>query len=169
VNNLILAIEKARRIKLDRFISALSIPHIGSETAKELASYFKTADKFSRVSAEDLESLNGVGPVVTKAILDWFSDRDNLRTFNALKSELIIEKWDKEETRGKFSGLKFVLTGTLETMDRAKAKEKIEEFGGKVLNSVSNSTDYVVAGKSPGNKINEAKKMNISIKFRYFV
>jgi len=163
VENLWRSIAKARRVTLDRLIAALSIPQVGAETARDLAKAFKTAENFSLAHRGDLEKLPGVGPVVAQAVLDWFADKENQRLFRNLLSEVRIEKWSEALEAGKLSGLKFVLTGTLKSMERKEAKEKIASLGGKVTGSVSKKTDYLVAGDSPGEKLQEARELKIKV------
>lgn len=163
IDNLLEAIEKARQVSLARFIASLSIPQVGEETARDLARYFKTAGKFKGANMEELQALDGVGPVVARSIVSWFADRENKRLFERLLKQVRIEK----ETSGKISGpLKdksFVLTGMLENMSREDAKEKIRSLGGEVHESVSKNTNYIVAGTRPGEKLEKANELSLKI------
>ncbi len=164
IDNLLEAIEKARTVTLARFIAGLSIPQVGEETARDLAKYFKTAEKFSKTNMEELEKLEGVGPIVSKSIVDWFADKENKKLFERLLKQVRIQAvqsraLDTVPLKGKF----FVLTGTLEKMSREDAKEKIRALGGEVRESVSKNTDYVVAGSDPGEKFNKAQELGVRV------
>ena len=174
IDNLLRAIEKARSVTLARFVASLSIPQVGEETARDLAEYFKTAEKFARASVGELEKLNGVGPIVARSIIDWFDPpaggKENKKLFARLLKQVHIQPSGQSSssqsralTMLPFSGLSFVLTGTLEKMSRADAKEKIRALGGEVHESVSKNTDYVVAGANPGEKFEKANELGIKI------
>ncbi len=164
VNNLLEAIEKAREVELARFLVGLSIEQVGEETAIDLADYFGTLEKIQKASLEDLEAIDGVGDVVAKSIYDWFRDKNNQHLLERLLKQVKIKKPGNPVSKsGKFSGKKFVLTGTMETMSRDEAKEKIRALGGEVSSSVSKNTDYVVAGETPGSKYDKALSLGIKI------
>lgn len=170
VDNLLEAIQKAKEVSLDRFIISLSIPQVGEETAILLAKEFGTIEKLSAtggsaLGGKDLEKIDGVGPIVAKCIVDWFRDNENIKTLNKLlkqiqitnkKSQLIVES-------NRLLNKTFVLTGTLETMSRDEAKEKIRALGGKVSGSVSRDTDYVVAGEEAGSKLEKAEELGVPV------
>ncbi|MFZ2763834.1 MAG: NAD-dependent DNA ligase LigA, partial [Minisyncoccia bacterium] len=111
--NLLQSIEKARTVTLARFIASLSIPQVGEETARDLAEYFKTADKFAKVSLEELQALDGVGPIVARAVVDWFGEKENKKLFEKLLKQVNIAKEVGEKQTGHLAGKSFVLTGTL--------------------------------------------------------
>jgi len=160
--NLVEAIQSKRKIPLPRFIYALGIRNVGEETAQDLAEYFGSIEKLKKASLEELQKIMDVGPVVAESIYDFFQEKRNLEFLEKLKKvgvEVVVEK------RAKYQPLKgktFVLTGTLETMTRKEAKEKIRLLGGEISESVSKKTDYVVVGKEPGpTKLEKAKKLGI--------
>ncbi len=163
IDNLLKAIEKARQVSLARFISSLSIPQVGEETARDLARYFKTAEKFKGTSIEELQALDGVGPIVARSIVDWFADKENKKLFERLFKQVRIEKETGEKLSGSLKDKSFVLTGTLEHMSREDAKEKIRSLGGEVHESVSRNTSYVVAGARPGDKLEKANELGVKI------
>lgn len=165
INNLLMAIEKARTVTLARFIASLSIPQVGEETARDLALYFKSAEKFAQANTEELERLDGVGPIVARSIVEWFSDKENKKLFNhLLKQVRILPGQHSVLTKNSpFAGKSFVLTGTLTKMSREDAKEKIRELGGKVHESVSKNTSHVVVGRDPGEKFSKAQKLGVKI------
>lgn len=162
IDKLLEAIEKARNVTLGRFIASLSINNVGEETARDLAQHFKTAEKFRDAREEDLEKLNGVGPIVAKSVVSWFKDGENKKLFEHLLKEVHIAK-EKSEPKGKLTGKTFVLTGALPTLSRDEAGEKIRQAGGKVSSSVSKNTDYVLAGESAGEKYDKAVELGVKI------
>lgn len=163
VKNLLNAINDRRRIDFYRFIISLSIPQVGEETAFDLAKNFKTLERLKKAKIEDLESINGVGPVVGKSVFDWFAEPVNRKIVDHLIEEVEVVDF-KEESFGKIlSGKSFVLTGTLNTLGRDEAKQKIKKLGGEVSESVSLKTSYLVCGENPGSKFDKAKKMGVTI------
>ncbi|MEK7461473.1 MAG: NAD-dependent DNA ligase LigA [Patescibacteria group bacterium] len=165
INNLLAAIEKARVVTLARFIASLSIPQVGEETARDLALHFQTAEKFAQADREQLEKLEGVGPIVARSIIDWFTDRENKKLFERLLKHVRIAPVEHRASHGNLllAGKNFVLTGTIGNMSREEVKEKIRKLGGEVRESVSKNTDYVVAGVEPGEKLSKAQKLGIKI------
>jgi DNA ligase (NAD+) len=158
--NLINAINKARQINLDRFIYALGIRNVGEQTAIDLANHFGSLEKIKRASLEELEGVADIGPVVAKSIYDWFGNDKNANFIQKLlKNDIKIKKVSVQDR--KLSAKVFVLTGTLESMTRDEAKEKIRSLGGNVSSSVSRATDYVVVGDDPGSKYDRAKKLGV--------
>ena len=171
--NLVTEIGEKKKITLPRFIFSLGILHVGEETANLLAqtiSNFKSqisnpidsVKTFENLSLERLQQIRDIGPKVAQSIYDWFRDKRN---------EKFLEKLDKvgvqilashiSHLASKLKGLSFVLTGTLESMSREEAKEKIRALGGDVSESVSKKTSYVVFGKEPGSKLEKAKKLGV--------
>lgn len=163
INNLLASIEKARNITLARFIASLSIPQVGEETARDLALNFKTPEIFQAATLEKLESLNGVGPIVARAIVDWFSDEENKKLYKELLQEVNIQKEEGVVESGALSGLTFVLTGTLENLGREDAKELIRKAGGSIASSVSKNTSYVLAGSEAGEKLKKAEELGVKV------
>ncbi|MEK9171878.1 MAG: NAD-dependent DNA ligase LigA [Patescibacteria group bacterium] len=165
IDNLLGAIEKARTVTLERFIASLSIPQIGEETARDLAQHFKTAEKFARTGREELERLEGVGPIVARSITDWFTSQENRKLFTRLLKQVRIQPVVKSQAFDNLplAGKSFVLTGTLEKMSREDAKERIRALGGEVRESVSKNTDYVVFGRDPGEKFSKAQELGIQV------
>ncbi len=161
--NIIKEINEKKNISLDKFILALGIIHVGEETARDLAYNFGSLEKIQNASLEDLNNIENIGEAVSKSIYEFFKNKNNLHFIEKLlKNGVKIKKVEKREL-GKFSGLTFVLTGTLPTMSREIAKEKILNLGGKVSGSVSKKTDFVLAGEEAGSKLKEAEKLGIKI------
>lgn len=163
-DNLIKAIKNKKNINLERFIIALGIRHVGEETATDLASNFGSLENLKKASLEDLNNIYEIGDVVAKSVYDYFNDKDNLFFLNKLKT-LGVEVENKKIIK-KHSILKdktFVITGTLDSMSRNQAKDKIRNLGGKTTSSISKKTNYLVAGQNSGSKLNKAKKLGVKI------
>ena len=165
IENLLEAIEKAKDVTLARFIASLSIPQVGEETAIDLANHFKTAEDFSKATFAEIDELEGVGPIIAKSIVDWFKDGDNKKVFKNLLKQVRIKPVEnnKSKVNLKFSGKSFVLTGTLETMSREEAKDRIRSLGGEMRESVSKNTDFVVAGDKAGEKLDKANELGVKV------
>ncbi len=163
-DNLVKSIEKAKSITLRRLLVSLSIPQVGEETADDLAVRFKTIDDLKKARFEDLERISGVGPIVGKAVADWFSDRNNNKLLDKLLKFVKIEEVKISENKNlPLSGKTFVLTGTLKNMEREEAKEKIRSLGGEISESVSKKTSFVVAGENPGSKLGKAESLGVPV------
>lgn len=164
--NIIQEINNKKKISLPRFLWALGILHVGEETARDLAIHFGTLDKLIssiKENKDEVDSIENIGPAVMKSLHDFFVDKNNLNFIKKLQENgVLIEKAEKRK-KGKFSGLFFVLTGTLSGMSREIAKEKILALGGKVVGSVSKNTSYVVAGIDSGSKLKTAEKLGVKV------
>ena len=163
VDNLLESIKKSSRVKLSRFLVGLSIPQVGEETAIDLAENFGTLLKLRTASFESLETLNGVGPIVARSVVDFFASKDNKKMVDNLLNEVTIEKITEKKGVGKLSGKTFVLTGTLEKMSRDEAKVKIRALGGDISESVSKETSYLIAGENTGSKYKKAEEFGVKI------
>ena len=161
--NIISAVSNSKSISLGRFIYALGIRHVGEHVAGILAQAFKDLNKLKKVPAQDLEAVDGVGPVVAESIVKFFAQDENLKTIDRIVDSGVEILWESDKQEGVLEGKVFVLTGTLETLTREDAKKIIEEAGGKVSGSVSGKTDYLLAGTSPGSKLKRAKELGINI------
>ncbi len=161
--NLINAIEKSKKINFGRFLYALGIRHAGEHIAKILADKFKNLEKLLSATQDELEAVEGIGSVVAENVAVFFRQSENLRLVNRIINSGVKIFEEVESGKKSLEGKIFVLTGTLEKMTRSKAKKDIETAGGKVGSSVSKNTDYLVAGKSPGSKLERAKELKINI------
>ena len=162
--NLIKSISAGREISLPKFITALGILHVGERTARALAERFGSVEKLREASVEELESVNDIGDVVAKSVYDWFRDEYNKRFLEKLLGRVKIKPFERRVSKpGKLTGKKFVLTGSLKSMTRDEAKEKIISLGGEVASSVSKNTDFVVAGSDPGSKYERAKRLGVKV------
>ena len=163
-SNLISAIKKRKKISLSKFLYALGIRHVGAETAEDLARHFGSLERIKKATKEELEAVSDIGSVVAESIYNWFKDKKNVEFLNKLRKVGVkIEKPPVIKKRKILEGKTFVLTGTLATMSREEAKDKIRARGGKVTSSVSKKTDFVVVGEKPGSKYTKAKKLRIKI------
>jgi DNA ligase (NAD+) len=158
---LVLAIERAKKIRLDRFIHALGIPG-GEATARLLAEKFKTLSALMNASKFELMRIRGIGPETADAIVKFFSDERNRNSIKKML-EYGVEVYWGEEKKGPLSGKVFVFTGELDCCPRSKAKEMVEELGGQTADTVSKRVHYLVVGKNPGSKLQKAQKLGIRI------
>ena len=161
-DNFVKAVARKKEINLPRFIYALSIRNVGEETAQDLASHFHSLDKIKGAKLLELENIHDIGPVVAKSIYEWFKEKRNIEYLAKLKTVGVkVSKFKIQNS--KFKDKVFVLTGSLDSMTRDEAKQKIRDLGGDISSSVSKETDYVIAGLSPGSKYDKAKKLGIKI------
>jgi len=160
--NIINSIQEHKKITLPKFIYALGIPHIGEETAFDLAQRFGSVEKLMKASQEEINAIPNIGEVVAKSVYTWFGDKGNRELVESLIKEGIkIEKIKIKQTS--LSGKSVVVTGTLDSMSRDEAKEAVREAGGDWVGSVSKNTDYVVVGANPGSKYDKAQKLGVTI------
>ena len=160
--NLIVSIDKARDTTLPRLITGLSIDHVGEETSYLLAENFKTMDAVRAATREELEAIEGIGPVVALSLSVWFADKAHRKMLDKLVKEVRIQK-AVAHTGGALSGMTFVLTGTLPTLERQHAEDMIRAAGGSVSSSVSKNTSYVLAGENPGSKLAKAESLGVKV------
>lgn len=164
-SKLLAAIERSKSTTLARFIYALGIPTVGEATAKDLARHFGTLDALLAADEAMLMQVRDVGPVVAQAIVQFFSEAHNRDVIQKLRSAGVhwTETQAHTKSAGKLINKSFVLTGTLPTLSRDEAREKIEALGGKVAGSVSSKTDYVIAGAEAGSKLEKARSLGVNI------
>ncbi len=160
-DNLLSSIESSKKITLARFLFSVSIPQVGEETAIDISSRFGSLQNIQNASVEDLENINGVGGVVAQSVYDWFKDKENKKIVEKLLKYILLT--ETKAVKAIFSGKTFVLTGTLNTMSRDEAKDKIRAFGGDISTSVSAKTTYVVAGENAGSKLEKAENLGVTI------
>jgi DNA ligase (NAD+) len=150
---------------LNRLITALGIHGVGEVSAADLSRHFPSLDLLAVASADKLQAVDGVGPNIAEAILDWFSNERNQKVLEKLKAAGV---WPMgaavaPPAVGPLSGLTFVVTGTLSGFTRDTVKEFIEEHGGKVTDSVSRNTGYLVSGEAPGSKFRKAQSLGVKV------
>ena len=166
--NLLASIEASKTRSLARLITALGIRGAGEVSATDLASHFTDLDALSKASADDLQQIAGIGPSVAESVAEWFSRPANKDVIKKLKAAGVWPQGGaranaKNRASNTFDGKTFVITGTLPTFSRDDAKEFIESHGGKVTDSVSKKTSYLVLGEAPGSKYEKAKSLGVKI------
>jgi DNA ligase (NAD+) len=163
--NLLEALEKSKTTTLGRFLFSLGIRHVGEATAKELARHFGQLDAIMAASEDALLQVADVGPVVAHSIRTFFDQPHNREVVQALRDAGV--SWPEGEalapTEMPLTGITVVLTGTLQSMGRDEAKEKLEALGAKVAGSVSKKTHYVVAGAESGSKLDKAQALGVPV------
>ena len=162
INNLLSNIEKSKNNSLERLLFGLGIRYVGSKTAKILAKNYLNIDTLMQASYEDLIKVKDIGEVIAKSVVEYFQNNQQLIE-DLKKHNINMSYLGKTNVNENFAGKTFVLTGTLSSITRNEAKEKIEELGGNVSGSVSKKTDYVVVGENPGSKYENALKLGIEI------
>jgi DNA ligase (NAD+) len=164
-NNLLEAIETSKQTTLPRFIFGLGIRHVGEATAKALARHFGQLDAIMNASEAALLEVDDVGPVVAQSIRTFFDQAHNREVVEQLRACGVTWKEGEPAERAPqpLSGKTFVITGTLPTLGRDEAKDKVESAGGKVAGSVSKKTDYVVAGTEAGSKLTKALELGVKV------
>jgi DNA ligase (NAD+) len=167
-DNLLASIETSRTRSLGRLITALGIRGVGEVSAGDLARQFTDLDALSKAKAINLQEMDGIGPSVAESVADWFSRPVNKTVIKKLKAAGVWPQGgETASAKGRASnaldGLTFVITGTLPNFSRDQAKEFIESHGGKVTDSVSKKTSYLVLGEEPGSKFDKAKSLGVKI------
>ncbi len=163
--NLLAALETSKQTTLPRFLFGLGIRHVGEATAKELARHFGQLDMIMGASEEQLLAVSDVGPIVAKSLHTFFAQDHNREVVEQLRACGVT--WEEGEPAAvapkPLSGKTFVITGTLPTLGRDDAKDRLEAAGAKVAGSVSKKTDYVVAGAEAGSKLVKAQALGIAV------
>jgi len=163
--NLKNAVERSKTPSLASFIYALGISNVGKKTAKDLASTFKSFDGIKNAPTEELIAVPDIGEIVAKSVTDFFAHSEYMTVVERLFKEGVKPQEDTQtiEKNEKISGKTFVLTGTLPTLKRSEAQEKIENAGGEVTSSVSKKTDYVLVGENAGSKLTKAEQLGVEV------
>ena len=163
--NLIQAIEKSKQTTLAKFLFALGIREVGEATGQTLAKNFGSLEAILDADLEALLEVDDIGPVVAYFIRDFFRNPDNVAIINALResgvswSDIDVTARDSQPLKGQT----WVLTGAMDVMSRAEAKDRLQDLGAKVAGSVSAKTTQVVAGPGAGSKLNKAESLNIPV------
>jgi DNA ligase (NAD+) len=153
---------KSKKQKFDRVLFGLGIRHVGEQTASILAEHFSSIDAIRDSSVETLQEVQDIGPTVAKSIFEFLSEPSNWKLISELRDIGLQFEQKQERITGSLLAKKtFVLTGEMESLTRDEAKQLIKDLGGKVTNSVSSKTDFVVVGASPGSKLAEAQKLGV--------
>ena len=173
-NKLFAAIEARRTVRLDRFIYALGIRHVGETTARLLARNYGSAERFleaMKQAAADregealaaLDNIEQIGPAVVNTIVDFFGEKHNVDVVEQLLDQVTPQALERVDNASPISGKTVVFTGTLEKMTRSEAKARAERLGAKVAGSVSKQTDFVVAGPGAGSKLKNAESLGVTV------
>ena len=160
---LLAEIAGSKRAGLARVLMGIGIRFVGERTAELLATEFGSMDALMAATAEELERVEEVGPRISQAILEFFAQPVNRELVESLKRAGVEMTAEKKQRTSQLAGLAFVLTGTLPTMTRDEARQRIEAAGGKTVASVSKKTSYVVAGEEAGSKLDKARELNIPV------
>jgi DNA ligase (NAD+) len=167
VDNLLASIESSKERSLARLVYALGIRGVGEVVGADLARQYRDLDELAEAHADELEQIEGIGPNIAEAIVDWFAKSTNQNVLNKLKK---AGMWPVSEPVSPaqaaelpFSGLTFVVTGTLPNFSRDEAKQFIQEQGGKITGSVSAKTSYVVVGEAAGSKLDKARELGVPV------
>jgi len=162
-DNVIKAIEASKRQPLWRLIAALGIHHIGGRSAQILAENFGSLDALMAAEQAALEGIDQIGPTMAKSVYEYFRDKKNRAVTDQLNKLGVKPKRPKMQRSGKLAGKTIVVTGTLERFTRQQAEYTIRQAGGKASLSVSKKTDFVLAGKEPGSKLDKALKLRVKV------
>lgn len=162
-NNIINSVNNSKNNDLSKLIFALGIRHIGAKAGKLLADYFKDIDLVMNASVDDILQIDGFGKIMAESVVEFFSSDSTKELIAKLKEAGVNMKSTNVVEDTRFSGMTFVLTGTLPTLKRAEASKIIESFGGKTSLSVSKKTTYVLAGEEAGSKLDKANKLGVQI------
>jgi len=161
--NLIAAVEKSKQNELSKLLFGLGIRNVGQKAAQLLAAHFETIDRIASACIDEITQIEGMGEVIAQRIVNFFANHSNVLLIERLKT-LGLNMTEHLQPKGTaFSGMTFVLTGTLPTLKRSQAKEIIEKLGGKVSGSVSAKTTFVVAGEEAGSKLTKAQELGIAV------
>ncbi|GIK36642.1 MAG: DNA ligase [Chloroflexota bacterium] len=165
-DNLLAAIEASKRQSFQRFLTGLGIRYVGGVVAGLIVNAFPSIDLLEQASREDFESVEGVGPRIAESLAEWFSRPANqalIEKFRRAGVMLQVQRSDVERSDAQtLNGLTFVITGTLPIWSREEAKAFIEQHGGKVIDSVSKKTDYLVVGEKAGSKLTKAQTLGVA-------
>ena len=163
VSNLKAGIEDSKNRPLWRLLNALGIRHVGVTTSKDLAQHIHTIFDLEKMSVEDLTNIEGIGPKVAQSIFDFFQNQANIHLLKELKNFEVNTENRPEDSlskNNKLQGKTFLFTGSLQQFTRDRAKQLVEENGGKLLSGVSANLNYLVVGEDAGSKLAKAKKIS---------
>lgn len=164
INNLLKAIKDSKNNKFANLLFGLGIKNVGLKTAKDLVKYFSDINQLMIASAEELEAIPEIGPIITNDIINYFKQTENINLIHRLKKEgLNFSDNNKIYKTNQLSGKKVVITGTLKSLSRNDLKDKLEQYNVDIIDTVSKNTDYLICGEKPGSKLDKAKQLNIPI------
>jgi DNA ligase (NAD+) len=158
------AIGSAKNPRLDRFIYALGIRHVGEHVARVLAREFRSLDALRQASLKDLRAIEEIGDEIARSVKNFFEQKENKKALaRLLEAGVKVQDMPARKTEQPLEGKTFVFTGQLDKYTRKEAQDRIETLGARAASSVSGNTDFVVAGEDPGSKLDEAKKQGVKI------
>jgi DNA ligase (NAD+) len=169
IENVLSALEESKTRPFPNFIHALGIRHIGASGAEVLADHFMSIEKLESATQEDILAIDGMGPAIAQSVVEFFQSDLTKKLLSDLRGLGVQMQVSESEISARaaiektLTGKVFVLTGTMETLDRAQAEKLIKERGGKASGSVSKKTDFVVAGASAGSKLAKAQELGITV------
>ncbi|MFN8497474.1 MAG: NAD-dependent DNA ligase LigA, partial [Anaerolineae bacterium] len=165
VDNLLASLEASKDRPLARLLFALGIQHVGSTIAETLARRFGAIEPLMAASLDDVQSIAGLGPQIGESVVDYFANPRNREVIERLKAAGVrtADAAAAAPADGRLAGQSFVLTGRLPSMTRDEAKSRIESRGGRVTDSVTRKTTYVVAGEEPGSKLDKARQLGVAV------
>ena len=164
IDKLLENIEKSKKSNLDKLLFGLGIRHVGEKVSKVIASNYSSFDEMGNWVYEDLISIDEIGSVIAKSLIDYFRNNDNLKLMSELKELGLNTRYTSNiKNKDEFTAKTFVLTGKLDIYTRSEAKVLIESLGGKVSSSVSKKTTYVVAGSDAGSKLTKALELGVEV------
>ena len=161
--NIIASIRSHRKVSLKKFLYALGILHVGAQTSEDIANHFGTLPLLLAATKEDVNAIPNIGPIIAQSLYEYLNQKEHRIFIEKLLANGVEIQEAKKISGGKLSGKTFVLTGTLQSLSRDIASEKIKAQGGTVTNSVSKNTSYVVAGDEAGSKLEKAESLGVTI------
>ncbi len=164
--NVLAALKESKKRPLPNLIFALGIRHVGINIAELLAEHFLSLDKLAHASADEITSIAGVGPAISQSVFEFFQQSENKKLIQDLKAagiNTIISTAKARTVSAALAGKTFVITGTLQNMDRTEAEKAIKELGGKAASTISKKTNYLVFGENPGSKLAKAQELGITL------
>ena len=164
VDNLLNAIEESKKQPFAKVLFAIGIRYVGAGAAKKLAEHFGSISKMMNAGDEEISSIHEIGHSISKSVVEFFSNKVNIKTIERLMKHELNFRAEKEESKNSFfTGKTFVITGTLSAFSRDEASDKVTNLGGKVTSSVSKNTDYLISGENAGSKLSKAEKLEVKI------
>jgi DNA ligase (NAD+) len=161
--NVIDSIEKSKTRPLWRLVAALGIRHIGGQSAQILADHFGSLDALMAAGQEQMEQIEQIGPTMAKSLCEYFRNEENCTVINGLLAAGLKPELPRKRRAGKLSGKTVVVTGTLDNFSRQQAEQAIKDAGGKPSSSISKKTNFVLAGREPGGKLDKALKLGVRV------
>ncbi len=164
VDNLLASIEAAKHRPLAQLLSSLGVDGVGGVNAGLIADRFGSIDALLTATADQIDDIDGIGPILAQSVVDWFADEHHRHVLDKMRAAGVNMQAEAKVVAGdSLTGKTFVITGTLPTMSREQAEELIESHGGKTSGSVSKKTSYVLMGDSPGSKADKARELGVAI------